>query len=68
MHFAVGLAMVGFLGVAVRAFVPFATMLGGGAVERPGAVIAQIIMAVLCLILLVYGIRSFVEARRTKTE
>ncbi len=68
MHFAVGLAMIGFLGVAVRAFVPFAEMLRGGTVDRPGAVIAQVIMAVLCLILLVCGIRSFVEARRKKTE
>ncbi len=68
MHFAVGLAMVGFLGVAVRAFVPFAAMLGGGQVDHPGAVIAQIIMAVLCFVLLAYGIRSFVEARRKKPE
>jgi len=68
MHFAVGLAMIGFLGVALRAFAPFATMLRGGTVDRPGAVIAQVIMAFLCLILLAYGIRSFVEARRKKTE
>lgn len=68
MHFSVGLAMVGFLGVAVRAFAPFATMLSGGTVEHPWAVIAQVIMAVLCLILVAFGIRSFVKARRKKTE
>lgn len=68
MHFAVGLAMVGFLGVAVRAFGPFATLVGGGTVEHPGATVAQIIMAVLCFILVAYGIRSFVEARRRKSE
>lgn len=68
MHFAVGLAMVGFLAVAVRAFVPFAAMLGGGTVEHPGAVIAQIIMGALCFILLACGIRSFMEARRKKPE
>jgi len=37
-------------------------------VEHPTAVIAQVIMALLCLILLAYGIRSFVDARRKKTE
>jgi hypothetical protein len=68
MHFAVGLAMIGFLGVAVRAFAPFLTMLQGGQVERPGAIIAQVIMALLCLILLTFGIRSFVNARRKKAE
>jgi hypothetical protein len=68
MHFSVGLAMVGFLGVAVRAFGPFTTMLGGGTVEHSGAVITQVIMAVLCLILVAIGIRSFVQARRKKTE
>ncbi len=66
MHISVGLAMVGFLGVAAR--IPFATMLGGGTVEHPGAVIAEVVMAVLCLILVAFGIRSFVEARRKKTE
>ena len=68
MHFAIGLAMIGFLWVAVRAFGPFATMVQGGSVERSGAIIAQVIMAVLCFILVAYGIRSFVEARRKKTE
>ncbi len=66
MHISVGLAMVGFLGVAVR--IPFATMLGGGTVEHPVAVTAEVVMAVLCLILLAFGIRSFAEARRKKTE
>jgi hypothetical protein len=68
MHFAIGLAMIGFLGGAVRAFGPFATMLQGGSVEHPGAIVAQGIMSLLCLVLLAYGIRSFVEARRKKTE
>jgi hypothetical protein len=68
MHFAIGLAMIGFLGGAVRAFGPFATMLRGGSVERPGAIVAQVIMALLCLVLLAYGIRSFAEARRKKPE
>jgi hypothetical protein len=68
MHFAVGLAMIGFLGGAVRAFVPFASMLQGAPVEHPAAIIAQVIMALLCLVLLAYGVRSFVEARRTKPE
>jgi len=68
MHFAVGLAMIGFLGGAVRAFGPFITMLQGGSVERPAAIIAQVIMALLCLVMLGYGIRSFVDARRKQTE
>ena len=68
MHFAIGLAMVGFLGVAVRSCSPFVSMLQGNHVEHGGAVIAQVIMAILCLILLAYGIRSFVVARRQKPE
>lgn len=68
MHSAVALAMIGFLGVMLRAFAPFVSMLRGGQVDHPGAVIAQIIMALLCFVLLACGIRSFVDARRTKTE
>jgi drug/metabolite transporter (DMT)-like permease len=68
MHFAVGLAMIGFLGVALRAFAPFFSMLQGGEVEHPGAVIAQVIMGLLCLILVAFGIRSFANARRAKPE
>jgi hypothetical protein len=67
-HFAIGLAIVGFLGVAIRSCGPFVSILQGGHAEHAGAVIAQVIMAILCLILLAYGIRSFVVARRKKPE
>jgi len=66
MHAAVGIAMVGFLGT-IRVLPKFLTMVGGNSVERPGAVVAQIIMAVLCITFVGAGIKSFVDARRNKT-
>ena len=63
MHAAVGIAMVGFLG-SVRALPKFISMISGNSVERPGAVAAQIIMAVICITFVGLGIKSFVDARR----
>lgn len=65
MHMAVGLMFVGLLGT-LRAIPGFVTMLSGGAVERPAAVVAQIIMTVVCSIYVALSVRSFVQARRAR--
>jgi hypothetical protein len=43
-------------------------MIGGEVFERPSAITIQAIMAVLCLIFLIYAIKSFIDARRKKSE
>ena len=62
---AVALAMIGFLGT-IRVLPSFLTIIGGGSVERPGAIIAQLTMACCCFVLVLFGVRSFVEARRKR--
>ncbi len=63
MHAAAMLALLGFFG-SVRGLMALPGLLSGGEVERPAAVIAQAIMAVLCLILEGLYVRSFIAARR----
>src|SRR5512147_457972 len=56
MHIAVALAMIGFLGT-IRVLPSFLTIIGGGSVERPGAIIAQFTMACCCFVLVLFGVR-----------
>ena len=63
MHLAMGIALVGIFGT-MRGLLQLPTVLAGGQVERPAAVIAQGLMALLLIIYLGLGIRSFVNARR----
>jgi hypothetical protein len=63
MHAAVGLALIGFLG-SIRALADFVRVLNGVTVERPGAVVAQILMSLACFIFVAFGVKSFVDARR----
>lgn len=65
MHLAVGLALVGFLG-SVQGLVGLPDLLAGGDVERPWAVGAQSVMALLLAVFLVLAVRSFVAARRAR--
>ncbi len=64
MHFAVLVALLGFLGT-VRGLLQIGSAFDGTA-ARPAAVIAQAIMAVLTLGYLVMAIRSFTAARRSR--
>lgn len=64
MHAALGLALLGLLGSASGLPKVFELM-SGGSVARPAAAITQSIMAVICLVYLVLGVRSFIAARRT---
>ncbi len=66
MHGAAGLALIGFLGTVSGLFKVF-VLLGGGAVERPSAVVVQALMALLCAIFIALSVRSFVHARRSRS-
>jgi hypothetical protein len=64
-------AILGLLGCAftVKGLGSLPALLAGGAVERPGAVIAKSAMAVLCGVYFVLCVASFVAARlRRRTE
>jgi hypothetical protein len=64
-------AMLGLLGCAftVKGLGSLPALLSGGAVDRPGAVIAKSVMAVLCGVYFVLCVASFVAARlRRRTE
>ncbi len=63
MHAAAALALVGLLATA-RGLLKLPTLLGGGELERPAAVVSQSVMALVCLVFLVLCVQSFVQARR----
>jgi len=62
MHAAVLLALLGFLGSA-PGLIGIARLLGGGDVKRPAAAVMQGAMALICLVFIVLGVRSFLIAR-----
>jgi hypothetical protein len=66
MHAAVLVGLIGFLGAAAMGVPKFVTMLSGGEVERPRAVVAQIIMATTCLVFVGLCVKSFIDARRNR--
>jgi heme A synthase len=65
MHGAAVLALLGLFGSGSGLIKVF-TLIGGGSVERPDAVISQAVMAVLCIIFLGAAIKSFIDARKAK--
>jgi uncharacterized membrane protein len=67
MHGAAVLTLLGFAGT-VGGLIKFFKMLGGAEMERPAAVTVQAIMAVLCFLFLVLAVKSFIDARRNKTQ
>ena len=67
MHAALLVALLGFLGT-VMGIPKVVSLLQGAQIERPAAAIAQTLTAILCLILLAFGIKSFIDARRNRTE
>jgi hypothetical protein len=64
MHGAMLVALVGIAGTA-RGLMQLPTLLSGGEVVRPAAVYAQSLTALILVVLLVAGIRSFMAARRS---
>ncbi|HVM19315.1 MAG TPA: hypothetical protein VM307_05075 [Egibacteraceae bacterium] len=64
-HGALVLALLGLLGTLMNV-AELPAVLAGRDVERPGAVVASSVTAVLCLVYLVLGVRSFIAARRNQ--
>ena len=62
MHAASALGLLGFLGT-FSGLVKFFTLISGGEVARPAAVVSQTIMAVLSLIFFLLCLRSFIAVR-----
>ncbi len=67
MHVAAALGLLGFLGSA-GGLGGFFTLMGGGEVARPGAVISQSIMAILSIAFVLLCVKSFIDARRNRSE
>ena len=65
MHAAAALGLLGFFG-AVGGVVKMLKWMGGTTPERPGAVIAQTIMALICAIFVALCVRSFIAARKAR--
>lgn len=63
MHLAMGVAMVGVLG-SISGFASMPALLSGGDVARPAAAISRSLMAVILLVYLAAGMKSFREARQ----
>jgi len=67
MHIAVTVGLLGFLGT-VPGLLKIGTMLSGGEVTRPAAVIAQSIMAVLMAVYVAMCVKSFIDARKRRAS
>lgn len=63
MHAALLIAVLGLIG-SFSGIPKTITLISGGDVSRPAAVIAQAVMALICIVYLVLGIKSFIDARR----
>lgn len=72
MHAAVGIALIGFLAVAstlgIRNYTNIGNLITGKPVANPIALGSQIFMAGACLLLVLLGVNSFVQARRKRTS
>ena len=65
MHINSVLMLLGFLGT-VRGLIKFFRMLSGAQLEIPEAVTVQAIMSILCLVFLIFAVKSFIDARKNK--
>lgn len=64
LHAAMAVALIGVLGSLMNVF-KLGSLIAGTA-ERPGAILTSTIMFVLLVAFLIVGIRSFVQARRSR--
>jgi MotA/TolQ/ExbB proton channel family len=67
MHVAAVLMLLGFFGT-ISGLIKFFKMLGGVQPERLAAVIVQAIMALMCILFLVFAIKSFIGVRRNSKK
>jgi len=66
MHAAAALGLLAFGFTAYMGLPKLITMLNGGAVERPVAVVSQVTTAALCLVYVALCVNSFIAARRRR--
>lgn len=66
MHAAATLALLGMLGTGRGLVQLVGWMFGGDEPARPAAAVAQGITAIICLVFLIFAIRSFIAARRNR--
>jgi hypothetical protein len=66
MHVAVMVGLLGFLGTA-RGLIALPRLVSDAGVERPAAVAAQGTMAILMIVYVALGVRSFIAARRARS-
>jgi multisubunit Na+/H+ antiporter MnhF subunit len=67
MHIAVVVGLLGFLGTA-RGLAALPRLVSDPAtIDRPAAVVAQAVMAILMIVYVSLGVRSFIAARRART-
>ncbi len=67
MHIAVTVGLLGFLGTA-SGLVDLPTVISGGTVARPAAVVSKSIMAVLMAVYVAMCVKSFIDARRRRAS
>jgi len=64
MHGAAVISLIGLV-ATFPGFLKVFSLIGGETLERPQAVIAQAVMALVCLVFLIFAVRSFIQARRS---
>ena len=66
MHAAALVGLLGLLGT-IMGVMKLVTLLSGGEVERPAAVVSQSVTAALCAVFLALCVNSFIQAHRRRT-
>lgn len=67
MHVAAALGLLGIVG-SIKGLGGLFTIMGGGEVARPGATISKSIMAILSLIFVLLCVKSFIDARKKRSQ
>jgi hypothetical protein len=66
MHVAIVVGLLGLLGTA-RGLIALPRVMSQADADRPAAVVAQAVMAILMIVYVALGVRSFIAARRART-
>lgn len=67
-HMMHGSAIVALLGIigTLTAIPDFFTVISGGDVPNPAAVVSRTITAVICIVFMVIAVKSFIDARKNR--
>ncbi|MEY4299419.1 MAG: hypothetical protein RIR25_655 [Verrucomicrobiota bacterium] len=66
-HAAATLGLLGFFGTA-KSLLKLPALLAGGPLDRPAATVTQAIMALLCIMFVALCVKSFIDARKARTQ